>query len=268
MRTSLPLLFTAVLLSLAIVPAPGASPLPAAVLLPDLRQSLPAQLSVRGSAAADGRTRYLLGFRSVVSNVGPGPLLVDAARAGRGMDAHQVIPFTDGTVRRRERVGVLRYQRGGGHSHWHLQDFERYDLIGLGGGRRRSRKVGFCLGDRVRAPVAPDRPPAAATPQFTHRCGLQRPGLRSLVQGISPGYADVYPPHVEDQSVDVTGLRSGRYVLRHRVNPDRTLAEADYSDNAATLLLALRRRPRRAPALSVLRRCPERAWCAPTPRAG
>ena len=40
-------------------------------------------------------------------------------------------------------------------------------------------------------------------------------------------------PRLEGQSIDITGLPAGRYVLRHRVNVDRALRESDYGDNSA-----------------------------------
>jgi hypothetical protein len=74
-------------------------------------------------------------------------------------------------------------------------------------------------------------------------------------QGISPGFGDDYVPLKEGQSIDVTGLR-GRFVLVHRVNPDRVLRERSYENNAASVLLELG--DGRA---TVLRRCPARAAC-------
>lgn len=268
MRTFWQTIGTVIPLSFALAsPVPGDSMVPPPELVPNLRQALPAELSIRVSATAGERERAYLGFRSAVKNVGAGPLVINATRTGATMEAHQAILRTNGSLRSREGVGVLRYQRGGGHSHWHLQDFERYELIGVNGDRRRrSRKVGFCLGDRLRVAPSRERPATSAPPRFTHRCGLGRPDLRALVQGISSGYADFYREYLEGQSVDVTTVQSGLYVLRHTVNPNRTLAESDYSDNAASMLLRLRRRDRGRITLSVIRRCPDRPWCAPIRR--
>jgi hypothetical protein len=75
-------------------------------------------------------------------------------------------------------------------------------------------------------------------------------------EGISPGFGDDYVPEKEGQSIDVTGLPPGRYVLVHRANPDRELRERSYADNAASVLIELRGRHAR-----VLRRCPDSASC-------
>jgi hypothetical protein len=57
----------------------------------------------------------------------------------------------------------------------------------------------------------------------------------------SPG--DVYKPNLEGQSLRLTGLRDGRYLLVHRVNVDRRLVESNYANNVVSMLLALRDEP-------------------------
>ena len=58
-----------------------------------------------------------------------------------------------------------------------------------------------------------------------------------MVEGTSVGYVDRYPAFFHGQELDVTRLPAGRYVLVHRANPDRTMRELRYSDNAASVLL-------------------------------
>src|SRR6476646_2737149 len=62
-------------------------------LLPDLDQEPPSELGIR-TAVADGRTIYVLGFRSAVRNIGAGPLIVNGARPDtrtRSMTVDQLI---------------------------------------------------------------------------------------------------------------------------------------------------------------------------------
>ena len=59
-------------------------------------------------------------------------------------------------------------------------------------------------------------------------------------EGISPGYGDDYVPRLEGQWIDITDLRAGSYVLRHRVNVDRVLRESDYENNEASVPFELR----------------------------
>ena len=231
--------------------------------LPDLDQAPPSKLSItRAGSAAE--PVYRLGFRSAVSNVGDGPLAIEAHRSGRGAETMVADQIVDRDGAPREvvpDVGRLRYVVSSDHRHWHLLAFDRYELRRAGSGARlvRDRKTGFCLGDRyaVRGPPPRATPPRAA---YTSRCGLGAPGRLGMREGISVGYGDDYPAHLEGQYLPLTGLRAGRYVLVHRANPGRRLRERSYRNNAASLLLELRRRDGE-PAVRVLARCPRAARC-------
>jgi hypothetical protein len=210
--------------------------------LPDLDQASPQGLSV-----VERGHRLLLVFGSAVDNVGPGELVVEAVRVGGVMKAWQVV------ARQRYALPVtLRYVRSQTHRHWHLPGFERYELrrardFSLAG---RDRKTGFCLRD------AYETRPLNHVPVWTGECSARRPGARSVRQGISVGFGDDYVPEKEGQSIDVTGLEPGRYVLVHRANPDRVLRERSYANNAASVLIELRGRRVR-----LLARCPGSARC-------
>ena len=121
-------------------------------------------------------------------------------------------------------VGRLRYTRSPDHEHWHLLHFDRYELRRPGGDRAlvRDRKTGFCLGDRygVDDPALAAKPPEAV---YRSRCGLERPGLWGVREGISVGYGDDYDANLEGQYLRLSGLRAGRYLLVHRANADRRL---------------------------------------------
>ncbi len=227
--------------------------------LPDLDQALPTKLAITRSGSV-----YRLGFRSAVSNVGDGPLVVDGRRASldeAAMTADQLVE-RDGAPRKIVReVGKLRYVVSPDHRHWHLLGFQRYRLRRAGSGvpAVSDRKTGFCLGDRY---SVRGRSPASAPdePVYTSRCGLEATELLGVEEGISVGYGDDYAANLEGQYLPLTGLRAGRYVLVHRVNAGRRLRELDYGDNAASLLLELRWR-RGQPEVRTLRRCPDSARC-------
>ena len=205
-------------------------------LLPDLDQAVPAELEI-----VEEGDSYRLVFASAVDNVGSGPLLIEGGRRGRetpAMKVRQLVRRTDGGARMRELPGEIRYARTKTHEHWHLLGFEVYELRAAGEGTlvRPSEKTGFCLGDRY------------------------EPGLLSLRQGISPGYGDDYDPGLEDQFVDVTNVPPGRYLLVHRTNPERSIEEASYENNAASVLIQLRRSGA-IPTVRVLARCPDADTC-------
>jgi Lysyl oxidase len=231
--------------------------------LPDLDQELPWDLQVT-STGASTRREYRLGFASAVRNIGDGPLIVSGRRRWAGiptMTADQLVERAGASMAVVEGVGRLRYVESRDHEHWHLLDFERYELrrAGRGTSRVTDRKTGFCLGDRyrTRGRALPARPPK---PRYTGRCGLGATARLGLVEGISVGYGDDYPANLEGQSLPLTGLPAGRYVLIHSVNVGRRLRETDYGNNAASLLLRLQWRAG-APSLRVFRRCPDTEHC-------
>jgi Lysyl oxidase len=218
-------------------------------LLPDLNQAAPSDVSilVKGD-------RTLLTFASATDNVGAGPLVVFGRREGRIMAVSQEIERADGSFRTVPTPAVMRYVRTPTHEHWHLIGFERYELYRapdhtLVG---RSRKAGFCLGDRYRSLGAYD----SLEPRWVGNCGKDQPGRRGLRVGISPGFGDDYVPTKEGQYVDVTGLPSGLYELVHVANPSRTLLESDYGNNEASVLVDL-------PAGEVVATCADSGRCAP-----
>jgi hypothetical protein len=220
-----------------VLAAPAGTP---SVSLPDLDQATPFGLSV---VQHDGR--LLLVFGSAVDNVGPGPLVVEGRRVGGVMRAWQVIG-----ERRHALPTPLRYVRSATHQHWHLLAFERYELRRSGSVAGRDHKTGFCLNDAYETRAL------NRVPHWTGECGRRQPDARTVREGISPGFGDDYVPEKEGQSIDVTGLPAGRYVLVHRVNADGTLRERSYANNAASVRISLR-----GSRVSVLARCPDLAAC-------
>jgi hypothetical protein len=227
-------------------------------LLPDLDQAAPQAVSLR-----EAGPRTLLAFASAVDNVGAGPLLLEGRRETRAaatMAVRQIVRRTDGSERAVPVGGVLRYARSETHRHWHLLDFERYELRDARTGSlvRPGRKTGFCLGDRYEASRSVELPGEPPAPVLTGECGRGGSGLLGLEEGISVGFGDDYVPLLEGQSLDVTGLPPGLYVLVHRANPRRILLEASYANNAASVLIELR--PADG-AVRVLASCPGSARC-------
>src|SRR4051794_26710201 len=208
--------------------------------LPDLDQAAPF-----GVAVVVRHGRLLLVFGSAVDNVGAASLLVEGKRVGDVMRATQLV-----AARRYALATPLRFIRSQTHRHWHLAGFERYELRRGGQSIGRDRKTGFCLNDAYATRAANVRA------RWTGDCGRNRPGARTLREGISPGFGDDYVPEREGQSIDVTHLPPGRYVLVHRANPDRELHESSYANNAASVSIELR-----GHRVRVLARCPDSASC-------
>jgi lysyl oxidase/WD40 repeat protein len=228
-------------------------------LPPDFDQRPPSDLAIQPSGG-----RYLLGFTSASDNIGPGPLSIVASRPSTAvptMRAAQRVRIAGGGARTYPGIGNLRFVIAFPHMHWHLLDFQRYEL------RRasdhalivRDRKSGFCLADHwghIQGPV-PGKPRA---PVFTSNCAQHEPRALAVSEGTSVGYTDRYPAFFHGQNLDITHVRPGVYVLVHRTNPKLVVREERYENNAASVLIRLFR-PGGVPAVRVLRICPASEWC-------
>jgi hypothetical protein len=235
-------------------------------LLPDLEQRPPADLSIRSDERGT-RRHFLLGFDSATDNLGEGPMTLVAGRADRRaptMAVTQRVQLGSGALRTYREVGVLRYVYSPTHSHWHVMDFQRYELRRLSDHALvvRDRKSGFCLADHwAHAPGHQTNEPAR--PVFRGYCERGDPGALSVLQGTSVGYTDKYPSHFHGQNLDLTGVPAGLYVLVNRANPELLMRELRYENNAAALRIRItwpRGRARR-PAVKILATCPDSGRC-------
>ena len=200
-------------------------------LLPDFDQRAPFNLSLAGTK---------LGFSSATDNIGDGPVWVRGARGATTapMRARQLVRLSDGAVRSYADAGRLRYTPSPTHTHWHLLDFQRYELRTLDGTLIvRDRKSGFCLADHYG--LARRRVAIFSGGRFYGNCAQSDPQALSVEQGTSVGYTDLYPAHFHGQSLELQGVPAGVYNLVHRANPQERLEELDYSNNAASLRIRL-----------------------------
>jgi hypothetical protein len=193
--------------------------------LPDLVQLRPTSISVAGPP-------YRLTFAASFANVGRGPLVVVATRTSAEVETLRVDQLV--RDRRIRGVGVARYVVSRGHRHFHVLRFDRYELVRDGKVVVRDRKTGFCLGDRT--PLRRPAPPAAFGGL---QCGRDRPRALAVREGLTPGWADPYPPVVEGQYLPLAGLPAGRYALRHTVNPSHRVLESSYANNSASVRFEL-----------------------------
>jgi len=225
---------------------------PANLLLPDLDQRAPSGLTV---SAWGGRVR--LGFTSMTDNIGRGALWIRGARASTRtyeMRADQLVRSRSGGLRVFQDAGRIRFVNDASHHHWHLMRFQGFELRRASDYelRVRDRKTGFCLGDHYG--LARHRVTAFTGPRFFGSCGQWESGRLSVEMGTSVGYTDRYPAHFHGQSIDITRVPAGVYILVHRANAAGTIRELRYDNNAASIRLRISRRGR-TPSIQVLRAC-------------
>jgi hypothetical protein len=234
-------------------------------LLPDLDQRAPLLVSVRWGGPP-GKLHPRLVFASTVENVGFGPLIVQGRRTGTRvstMRADQLVQLRSGGFERFEHVGRMRYNVSPTHSHWHLQQFEQYELRTIGGSRVISdHKSGFCLTNDYRSPLPTLGVPGTQQVDKTN-CAKDKPGARRVLEGISVGWGDLYVPAKEGQYLDISGLPYTDYVLVFRVNANRDLHETNYTNNASSARIRLvpPATPTNPPSVVVLATCDTGTRC-------
>ena len=109
--------------------------------------------------------------------------------------------------------------------HQHFHSFERfvdYDILSQLGFRvADGHKASFCLEDSI--------------------CdtGSYRRFSCSRGQGISVNCGDLYRNYLDCQWIDVSDVRSGRYIIRQFVNPSRESFESDYLNNEIRCVIDL-----------------------------
>jgi hypothetical protein len=224
-------------------------------LLPDFDQRAPTGLTIAG-----GPGRWLLGFTSLVDNIGIGPSELVGVRApGQNrMIGTQRVHLANGKVRTYENVAQFRYTNSPPHHHWHLMRFDSFGLQTMNGLLLvRDRKSGFCLADHWGA--APGRWPGRR-PHYLGDCEQFHPEATHVLMGTTPGYTDRYPAFFHGQNINITGVPNGIYVLTHRVNASMQLRELRYDNDAASVRVRLTWRAG-YPTVRVLRKCPATATC-------
>lgn len=186
--------------------------------------------------------RKLLKFPAVTANVGDAPLEIRASRsASTSTDwvGRQVVRNTDGTSTTLPPSSAQFYWAGDGHTHWHIRDFDQYDLLNSAGTViERGEKHGFCFEDNTSyrdwASKGTNGAPASPVYTYAKSCGQGLPQATSIVHGLSVGWSDTYPATLPDQAIDITGVPNGDYTVRVTADWQHFWAEKTEGNNSAT----------------------------------
>lgn len=111
------------------------------------------------------------------------------------------------------------------HEHTHFSAYADYALLAADGTTAATgHKQAFCLMDNANW----------GSPQGArYTCDFQ---------GISVGWADSYASWLDCQWIDITDVQAGDYTLRVTINPDESLPELDYTNNAAEVAVTITER--------------------------
>ena len=145
------------------------------------------------------------------------------------------------------------------HDHWHFAGFSIYELWTLAPSGAldeiisSSDKVSYCVID---TDIIDSQNPSFAPRRGYYGCG-------KALQGLSAGWGDTYKSFLDGQEIHLAGVADGFYALKSTTNPDGSLLEANYSNNAALLYLSIQgtRIELVAPEALAERRCSENRWC-------
>ena len=145
--------------------------------------------------------RRLLRFDMIIHNVGD-----EDAELGYPEDNPDIFKFSES------------------HNHYHLEDFVEYKLFDESDDEVAvERKQAFCLRDDFQT-----RSNASSSAQFD--CDYQ---------GISAGWADVYPASLPGQYLVIGDLPDGEYTLQATTNPEGTIDEKCDSNNSVRVDLRI-----------------------------
>jgi hypothetical protein len=211
------------------------------LLRPDMFSLRAGDLQMRGT-----RERRVLRFAGRLANAGPGPMVLrprPRLHCPPGQrHARQLVHVDrnrDGRFQRRVDTAVRSRPAGcmvdhPTHGHWHFDAMASYRLIDPAPRRRvvaARAKVSFCLRDNRPIPGTQPRQRRA----FFGECG------RNLVQGISPGWFDLYDVETPGQSLRIPRrTRNGVYCLVLRADPRDQLVETDEGNNVRARAVRIR----------------------------
>jgi hypothetical protein len=188
-------------------------------------------------------SQKLLKFPAITANVGAGPLEIRGTRSSTSaVDwvGRQVVRNDNGSTTTLPDSGASFYFAGDGHNHWHIRDFDRYELFNAAGTQLKlGEKHGFCFEDNTsRDSTWSQQPagPAPGSPVYANAtsCGNGQPNATSIVHGLSVGWADTYPSSLPDQAIDITGLPDGEYVVKVTADWQGFWRETNESNNSAS----------------------------------
>ena len=201
---------------------------------------------------AERGARRCLRFDQVIANTGEGPFELRYRMEGVATEQQlrQRVYASDGTF---EEFTVDTYEFHATHAHFHYKNFGQAFLYRLHpDGRmekvRESKKNGFCMIDVENSrfgvddrgvPYKGEAPRTYSFPRCNAPTERDQHGTY-MVNGISPGWADVYNWFLADQYIEISGVPDGVYVIETVANPIRTVRETTYEDNVARATIRLR----------------------------
>ena len=187
--------------------------------------------------------KKLLKFPGVTPNIGAGPLEINATRpSSTSTDwvGRQTVYLSDGTKKVLPSTGAQFYYAGDGHNHWHIKDFDAYELYNKNGTKlKEGEKHGYCFEDNTSYrgwPGSSAHPASPANPVYNpdNVCGVGQPSTTSIKHGLSVGWGDTYPASLPDQAINITSIPDGTYVVKVTADWQNFWKETNENNNSAS----------------------------------
>jgi hypothetical protein len=198
-------------------------------LLPDLVVSPPRELYLEITSDIKN-----LRFSTTFINTGKGDLkiLSDHDPESEVTTATQIITRKDGSEEE-HRIGTFVFHPT--HEHWHIEEYVIFQIWSLNENEEKGEmlvstdKMSFCIWDEEEYKLTLEN--ASETRKYI--------GCNNEVQGISVGWSDTYPADMDGQSIDISQIPDGRYLVSTVINPDRKIIESDYSNNESLVMVEI-----------------------------
>lgn len=157
--------------------------------------------------------------------------------------AHQCVSWSaDRVCAERQDVGTFSWHPD--HGHFHFEDFALYELRKLrrdGSPNMRKKglvatsgKISYCIIDYETDPES-ERSLLYSQPYPLYYSCLAGIGM----QGISPGWKDIYVEETDGQQIPLGAIPDGAYALLVKFDPANRLLESDETDNIALTRIEL-----------------------------
>ncbi|MBX3117740.1 MAG: hypothetical protein KF784_01645 [Fimbriimonadaceae bacterium] len=174
-----------------------------------------------------------IGRLEIFGGTGPGDIVNGQQRV------YQRIYRTDGSTWTRP-AGWFTYHPQ--HGHIHFDDWTVFRLRVLnpngtpGPILRTGAKTSFCILELLHYDSSA---PGHNDPPGYNSCGT--------LQGLRPGWADIYSAGLAGQFIDLTGIADGTYYLEATVDPDNQILESDETNNTVGIPIAIGAAPPATP---------------------
>jgi Lysyl oxidase len=201
--------------------------------LPDLRMATLTTIRLDTTTLPGHR---LLRYTAEIVNVGAGPFEARGKRPDTStsdLSVTQRVYNDDGTFTRVPIPQTYMFWAGDGHNHFHLRDLEDGVLTRLdnGGAVGALAKHGFHFADNQAFDLALQNAPRS--PVYASCGGFScKMSALNVTMGLSVGWGDIYGASLAFQYIDITGLKSGQYMLTVTADASHWFEETDASDNS------------------------------------